>query len=98
LRRSGASRLVDLGPAFFTKVLYFAGWDKAAGDHRPLIPDRCVVLALNEQAGLGWRSGGNWSSAQYAEYLALADQWADAWGTAPDVVEKVLFKRGQEIA
>lgn len=62
LRRGGDTYLKGLGPAFFTKVLYFAGWDATVGP-RPLILDRFVVSAFNEQAGLSWRTNWGWAPA-----------------------------------
>jgi hypothetical protein len=100
LCRGGDHRLIGLGPAFFTKVLYFAGWDRAAGDRHPLILDQFVVTALNDQADLGWKLNWAWSGDQYATYLDLAHDWAAGWGkgTTPDVVERVLFEHGKELS
>jgi hypothetical protein len=100
LYAGGAHRLIGLGPGFFTKVLYFAGWNRAAGDRQPLILDRNVVIALNEQADLGWELNGQWSGDQYAKYLNLAHEWAARWGkgTTPDVVERVLFEHGRRLS
>jgi hypothetical protein len=82
LYRGGTHRLIGLGPAFFTKVLYFTGWDRAAGDRQPLILDQFVVTALNDQAHLGWRLNWAWSGDQYATYLDLAHKRAAGWGKA----------------
>jgi hypothetical protein len=100
LYRGGSQRLIGLGPAFFTKVLYFACWDRAAGERRPLILDQFVVIALNDQADLGWKLNWAWSADQYATYLDHAHDWAIGWGkgTTPDVVERVLFERGKELS
>jgi len=100
LHAGGIHRLTGLGPGFFTKVLYFAGWDRAAGDQQPLILDKNVVVALNDQADLGWRLNWRWSGDQYATYLDLAHGWAGGWGkgTTPDVVERVLFEHGKALS
>ena len=97
LQKGGDAHLTGLGPGFFTKVLYFAGWGAPAGP-RPLILDRYVVLALNEQAGFNWRMNWNWTADQYARYLETAANWADAWGTTADVVERALFDHGKTLA
>lgn len=92
----GGQRLRGLGPGFFTKVLYFAGWDQVPGNQQPLILDQHVVRALNEQAGLRWDLDWNWTADQYAHYLDLAQDWAANWGagTTADVVERRLFEHG----
>lgn len=96
MRHGGEHRLVHLGPGFFTKILYFGAYDTASG-LKPLILDQYVAAALQEQAGLGWQSGWSWTTAQYEHYLALAGEWADAWGTTPDVVERMLFEHGKRL-
>jgi hypothetical protein len=84
----GPLKLKYLGPAFFTKILYFAGYDTPR-DLRPLILDKFVAIGL--QAGWPW---AGWSSAQYSEYLHHAHEWADK---DPDAVELLLFKAGKNI-
>lgn len=37
-------KIRHLGPAFFTKVLYFAGHDSVAAPHRPVILDSFAVV------------------------------------------------------
>ena len=62
----------------------------------PLILDRWVATALNWLRGTAWSTEqGGWTPDQYAEYLEVAASWAHAWGTEPDVVERVLFAIGQ---
>lgn len=94
LRKGGDTHLKGLGPAFFTKVLYFAGSDTAAGP-RPLILDRFVVRAFNEQAELSWRTNWGWTPGQYERYLDTVAGWASSWGTTADVVERELFDHGK---
>jgi hypothetical protein len=90
-------RIKHLGPAFFTKALYFAAGPDPSGPVRPLILDRNVVLALNTLAPhLDLHPDHRWTSAQYGAYLELAHQWADRCGTAPDVVERRLFELGKQ--
>ena len=96
----GACRVKHLGPSFFTKFLYFAGWDRTSGDRQPLILDRYVTFALNELAGLGWTPYGGWTADHYDRYLDYANGWAERWcgGVPPDVVEQTLFEHGRQIA
>lgn len=85
----GRLRIAHLGPAFFTKFLYFAGYD-AGTEPRPLILDRFVARGLRA----GWPSTG-WTSGQYGEYLRHAQVWARESGTTPDAVELALFRAGK---
>jgi len=62
-----------------------------------LILDQYVAAALNGVAGLGWKRTWNWTTAQYKQYLDLAAQWGNEWGTEPDVVEKTLFRHGRTL-
>jgi hypothetical protein len=69
-RDPGVARLRRLGPAFFTKVIYFAGYRRGVGGVQPLILDARV--ARNLPAGLGipfGRRGGFWRSAAWLTYL-----------------------------
>ncbi|GAA2223272.1 hypothetical protein GCM10010413_15420 [Promicromonospora sukumoe] len=97
LQKGGDTNLRGLGPAFFTKVLYFAGWDAAPGP-RPLILDRFVVRAFNEQAELTWRTNWTWTRDQYALYLDTVARWASSWATTADVVERQLFDHGKTLS
>lgn len=99
---SGPGRIPGLGPAFFTKVLYF-GHGADLGPGGPLILDRYVAAALNDLYGWGWPLAG-WSSKQYADYLTRSAQLADKWSSltgsdvTTDVVEYSLFKWGRHLA
>ncbi|WP_019146597.1 8-oxoguanine DNA glycosylase OGG fold protein [Aeromicrobium massiliense] len=93
-RAPAGLRLPFLGPAFFTKLLYFAGHELARapippGTHRPLILDR--VLASKPQIRPvvgGWTAG--WRTSHYAAYLErMAALTPDGW--APDELELRLF-------
>jgi hypothetical protein len=97
LRRHGPHHLTDIGPSFFSKLLYFAGWDSAAGDLKPLVIDRYVVAGLNQQRGAHWNVGGPWTSEQYRCYLQWAHTKAAAWGAGaePDVVERRIWEYGR---
>ena len=95
-QRRGENRLLHLGPAFWTKVLYFGAYDPERG-LGPLILDRYVAKALNDIAGFGWPRTWNWSQEHYLDYLDAAWRWSDAWGTQDDVVEWALFERGKSL-
>jgi hypothetical protein len=94
LARGGESYVRYLGASFYTKFLYFRGWDRTPGGLQPLILDRYVTIGLNDCMGWSWRERGPWSAAQYSEYLDFAGGF-DRW--SPDAVEQRLFRRGQEI-
>lgn len=83
-----------LGPSFGTKLLYFAGFDRAPDDRQPLILDQYVAVALNRLCGLDWPAD-QWSTEQYSDYLDIAHEWANQWQTRPDVVERALFAVGK---
>ena len=81
-----------LGPAFFTKYLYFAG----GGDptHPCHILDQRVANTLRR---LGWTSlpPKDWTAAAYQRYNQLLRQWADATGASrTDIIERWLFEQG----
>ncbi|MFJ7147601.1 hypothetical protein ACIQVT_05270 [Streptomyces sp. NPDC100445] len=109
LRREGAEaaysafretrRIKFLGPAFFTKVLYFAGHEQCdpVVAPRPLILDRYVALALRAEApDEKWRLGG-WTTQRYLRYLTFAHDQAQRVGVRPDQIEAALFARGGQL-
>lgn len=90
-----------LGPAFFTKVLYFAGQGESS--HKALILDDRVAGALRDRCG--WeslRTGGGWPVSTYARYIDLLDRWAADLAApveravAPDEIERWLFSKGPQ--
>ncbi|MFF4960978.1 hypothetical protein ACFY2Z_28730 [Streptomyces sp. NPDC001222] len=105
LRREGAvsayvafnngERIRFLGPAFFTKLLYFAGHDHPVGPWRPLILDSVVARALRAaDTEVKW-PGGGWTTPRYTRYLSLAHAHAGEARVLPDQVEAALFSHGR---
>ncbi|MBY6676511.1 hypothetical protein HQ314_06250 [Rhodococcus sp. BP-332] len=87
----------NLGPAFFTKAMYFAGGGKIG--HPSLVLDARVAYALRNFCG--WESlhtGGGWPVDTYGRYCALLARWADELSTddtpiGPAHLEYRLFTR-----
>jgi len=80
-------RLPYLGPAFFTKVIYFAGYRRGAGGIQPLILDSVVAGRLPSVAGVDARRW-LWPVDQWMSFI----EWAAAQGRAePDEVELAYF-------
>ncbi|MFG3601071.1 8-oxoguanine DNA glycosylase OGG fold protein [Micromonospora chersina] len=100
LSHGGDRRLRRLGASFFTKLLYFLGWDSAAGSRRPLIMDQYVVIGLNACRSTEWDPLGPWTADQYGEYLSWAQEKAGTWGvgTEADVVERAVWAYGSCLA
>ncbi|WP_338324113.1 hypothetical protein [Micromonospora costi] len=100
LDHGGRCKLKRLGPSFFTKLLYFLGWNSCSGRQRPLILDRYVVIGLKRCGSVDWPEFGPWTADQYAEYLAWAREKASQWGveTEADVVERRLWEYGKCLA
>lgn len=88
--RDRTNAIAYLGPAFFTKYLYFAGGGELT--HPCHILDQRVAHILRR---LGWTSlpPQAWTAAAYQRYNQLLQQWADAAG-APrtDIIERWLFE------
>lgn len=100
LVRPGDGRIGGLGPAFFTKILYFA----SEGAPRT----RCLILDARVAANLarhGWTSlpsvrgtySYNWYTDTYVSYCELLERWAQDAEKAigrpvrPDEIERALF-------
>lgn len=101
LIRRGGGKIRGLGPAFFTKLLYFAS--EEVHGHRCLILDARVASSL---ARAGWSSlprvrgtySYNWHTPTYASYCNLLERWSEEASEAlgrqvrPDEVERALFE------
>lgn len=86
------ARIKYLGPAFFTKLLYFAAGRPTPVDTRhPLILDRRVAAAL------GWTKTSGWRTSEYSRYLDLVEQLHERWrpDLPTDVIEYTLFQAGR---
>lgn len=104
LRPGQKNLFTSLGPAFFTKYLYFAS---ANDSHQTcLIFDRNVAVSLFHH---GWSSlqadnpkkNSNWAVSTYDRYLELVTRWSDELeadtGQRPraDLIERWLFDDGR---
>jgi hypothetical protein len=87
------THLNRLGPAFFSKLLYFGGYRRSAGGVQPLILDRRVAASLPEQAGAARSRLWGWPAADWIAYLRWAAGQASRqeFGGEPDAVEMALF-------
>lgn len=80
-----------LGPAYFTKYLYFGGFNATKpGMPQPLILDENVIKALIDTTRLPWAA----TATDYLRYLDAAKDWAFDYNTTPDVIERRLFQLG----
>ena len=85
-------KLKGLGPAFATKVAYFASVARGRLDRGPLIADLNTSWAMWDLVRLP-RSVERFDS--YVAYIDLAHQWAEEIGCRPDDVERALFEIGK---
>ncbi|WP_448071044.1 8-oxoguanine DNA glycosylase OGG fold protein [Georgenia yuyongxinii] len=98
----GKARIPRLGPAFFTKFLYFAagGSAPANGETTCLILDSRVVASLRTSGWESLPSGNyNWYTDTYVSYCELLHRWArelnarnNTRPTSADEIERVLFE------
>jgi hypothetical protein len=88
LRPSGKLNTPGLASSFFTKFLYFAGWDAKPLLGQPLIMDDRVIEALAAITRESWQAE---SASDYLRYLDLARDVAREADTTEDVVEFRLW-------
>ncbi|WP_445168778.1 8-oxoguanine DNA glycosylase OGG fold protein [Mycolicibacterium sp. Dal123E01] len=92
--RGGSAQTKFIGPAYFTKFLFFMGYrNPAVTGLRPLILDKRVATALRERGVFGPKAGdGDWPSNLYERYLTycLEQNPGD-----PETVEAELFMAGR---
>ncbi|MEU0498061.1 hypothetical protein [Mycobacterium sp. NPDC006124] len=86
--------IAGLGPAFFTKYLYFAGGGQP---HHPCaILDENVALALQRHCGWVSLPLSGWLSTAYQRYATLLGTWADQHHLRRrDSIERWLFEAGK---
>jgi 8-oxoguanine DNA glycosylase-like protein len=97
LRPKDRNLLPFLGPAFFSKYLYFAGGGNP--EHPCLILDARVANSLRRHGWESLRTGGAWPPATYRRYCEPLKRWASEASTserpvAADDLEFWLFQRG----
>ncbi|MEU0559674.1 hypothetical protein [Dactylosporangium sp. NPDC006015] len=89
----GSQGLRGLGPAFGTKIAYFAGYDRTEGCG-PLIADRWTAWSF-------WALAGSWdiraSADLYRRYVETATSWAAEVGVRSDDLERALFVAGPHV-
>ena len=96
LRGAGSACTVPhWGPAFFTKLLYFADTPSAPGS--ALILDNLTATAVADISGLphlvNKRGGsGRWTEYRYGVYLAWMNLVAAKLDVSPDFLEYALFE------
>lgn len=96
-RKTRRPAIPELGPAFFTKVLYFAGG--GALDHPCVILDSQVAAALRKYCRWSTLGDNYWSPETYQRYVDLLGRWAEeASGhlgrpVSRDEFERFLFGR-----
>lgn len=74
--------------SFFTKFIYFAGWNAKPLLGQPLIMDDLVARALVALTKQKWNTE---SPEEYSRYLDLARDVAYEANTTEDVVERQLW-------
>ncbi len=87
------NHLDRLGPAFWTKLFYFASYRLRAPEVQPLILDANVARALRARTRESWKLSA-WSSRQYLDYRQLVRHWADEQPAEPHDIEFKLFRHG----
>lgn len=94
LRQGGALNTKHMGPAYFTKFLFFVGGRNPAGDGlRPLVLDSRVATALRARGIFGSKVGsGDWSSELYRRFLVYCQEQNPH---DPEAVEAELFTEGR---
>ncbi|MGA5181327.1 hypothetical protein ACPCBF_16310 [Streptomyces pseudogriseolus] len=74
LRPRDHNAIAYLGPAFSTKILYFAG--SGALDHPCAILDSQVAATLRDACKWDSLGENEWPTSTYVRYCALLDRWA----------------------
>jgi hypothetical protein len=86
------TRIPHMGPAYFTKFLYFIGYHDHAHDMRPLILDRRVATALRQRGEFDQAAPNEaWPTSLYEQYLTYCHNENP---DNPQQVEVELFNEG----
>jgi hypothetical protein len=81
-----------MGPAYFTKFLFFMGYRDTTAELRPLILDSRAAKALSDLGELDAKEvDSEWSGDLYRRYLIYCQRENPA---DPEAVEKALFNAG----
>jgi hypothetical protein len=92
MMRGGSAWTRFMGPAYFTKFLYFAGY-RSDAELKPLILDRRVARALRGRGVFGPKTGNtNWPSHLYRTYLEYCREQNPK---DPAAIEMSLFNEGK---
>lgn len=86
-------KIPRLGPAFFSKVLFFTG-DRLSHEPRCLIFDSRVESALPTVTGNYYLLARN-ASETYARYCRDMHDWSQQHAVSPDAIEARLYQLGQ---
>ncbi|WP_236735182.1 hypothetical protein [Mycolicibacterium peregrinum] len=92
--RGGSAQTKFMGPAYFTKFLFFIGYQNPeVTGLRPLILDKRVATALRSRGVFGPKAGdADWPSNLYERYLAYCQEQNPG---DPETVEADLFNEGR---
>ena len=96
LHPGGPGAIKQLGPAFGSKYLYFAGG--GAPDHPSLILDARVATSLHQAGWASLPTIGGWHASAYGRYTELMARWSKQLSTAQqsvtgDMLEFALFNK-----
>ena len=86
----------QLGPAFFTKMIYFTG-DRDSGRPRGLVLDDRVRGALFALTGQWYGAEGSKAAKSYDKYCREIHDQAEKASATVDAVENRLYRLGQLI-
>ncbi|OMC14941.1 hypothetical protein [Mycobacterium sp. SP-6446] len=86
-------KIKRLGPAFFSKFLYFTG-DRDSAYPRCMILDSRVAEAVITLTGNDFLDQ---KPSVYSQFCGNIRRWADRYGEEPDLIEFKLYKFGQLI-
>ncbi|WP_431843218.1 hypothetical protein [Calidifontibacter indicus] len=87
---NNAGRLRGLGPAFFTKWLYFVtACGQARSERAAPVLDALIISWLKKYADTRLRHG---KTPDYQHYIELLHGWGAPYGRTPAEVEESIFR------